>query len=207
MAVNILVVEDESIVRKDIERSLEKLGYHVIAQADNGERAIELARATKPDIALMDIQIKGNMTGIKEIDLHTTIEMAIHKHGKEKEVRVENELLRSLTSFKSNANYLFIKHQSKLVKVNTSDIYYVEALKDYMQIVTSDVKYTIHATMKDIERKLPKTVFQRLHRSYIVNMDKIASISGGDVILADINKEIPVGGNYRDEFGERINIL
>jgi DNA-binding LytR/AlgR family response regulator len=188
----------------------------------------------------MDIQIKGNMTGIdtaeaikqemdipviyltafadeptlnkakitephgyilkpfKEIDLHTTIEMAIHKHGKEKEVRVENELLRSLTSFKSNANYLFIKHQSKLVKVNTADIYYVEALKDYMQIVT---------TMKDIERKLPKTVFQRLHRSYIVNMDKIASISGGDVILADINKEIPVGGNYRDEFGERINIL
>ena len=185
MAVNILVVEDESIVRKDIERSLEKLGYHVIAQADNGERAIELARATKPDVALMDIQ----------------------KHGKEKEVRVENELLRSLTSFKSNANYLFIKHQSKLVKVNTADIYYVEALKDYMQIVTSDMKYTIHATMKDIERKLPKTVFQRLHRSYIVNMDKIASISGGDVILADINKEIPVGGNYRDEFGERINIL
>ena len=249
MAVNILVVEDESIVRKDIERSLEKLGYHVVAQADNGERAIELARATKPDLALMDIQIKGGMSGIetaealkqemdipvvyltafadeptlnkakitephgyilkpfKEIDLHTTIEMAIHKHGKEKEVRVENELLRSLTSYKSNANYLFIKHQSKLMKVNTTDIYYVEALKDYMQIVTADMKYTIHATMKDIERKLPKSVFQRLHRSYIVNMDKIAAISGGDVILADVNKEIPVGGNYRDELGERINIL
>jgi hypothetical protein len=38
-------------------------------------------------------------------------------------------------------------------------------------------------------------------------MDKIASISGGDVIITDINKEIPVGGNYRDEFSERINIL
>ena len=94
-----------------------------------------------------------------------------------------------------------------MIKVNTADIYYVEALKDYMQIVTADMKYTIHATMKDIERKLPKSVFQRLHRSYIVNMDKIAAISGGDVILADVNKEIPVGGNYRDEFGERINIL
>ena len=249
MAVNILVVEDESIVRKDIVHNLEKLGYVVVAQADNGEKALELARETKPNLALLDIQIKGKMTGIdtaeaikqemdipviyltafadektlskakltephgyilkpfKEIDLHTTIEMAMHKHGKEREVKVENELLRSLSDFKASANYLFIKHQSRLVKVNTADVYYVEALKDYMQIVTRDQKYTIHATMKDIERKLPKSVFQRLHRSFIVNMDKEAAISGSDIILADINKEIPVGGNYKDEFSERINVL
>ncbi len=249
MAVNILVVEDESIVRKDIERSLEKLGYNIVGHADNGEKALEIARAMKPDLALLDIQIKGNMSGIdtaeaikqemdipviyltafadestlnkakltephgyilkpfKEIDLHTTIEMAIHKHGKEREVKVENDLLKSLTNFKASANYLFIKHQSKLVRVNTADIYYVEALKDYMQIVTADVKYTIHATMKDIERKLPKSVFQRLHRSFIVNMDKIASIAGSDIVLMDVNKEIPVGGNYREQFGERINVL
>jgi DNA-binding LytR/AlgR family response regulator len=249
MAVNILVVEDESIVRKDIERSLIKLGYQVVAQADNGEKAIELARSTKPDIALMDIQIKGDMTGIetaeiikgeldipviyltafaddttlskakltephgyilkpfKEIDLHTTIEMAIHKHSKEREVKVENELLKSLTNYKSDAEYLFIKHNSRLVKVNAADIYYVEALKDYMQIVTADMRYIIHATMKDMEKKLPKSVFQRIHRSYMVNMSKIQAISGADIILSDIQKEIPVGGNYRDEFSERINVL
>lgn len=249
MAVNILVVEDESIVRKDIERSLVKLGYQVVAQADNGEKAIELARSTKPDLALMDIQIKGDMTGIetaevikgeldipviyltafaddatlskakltephgyilkpfKEVDLHTTIEMAIHKHSREREIKVENELLKSLTNYKTNAEYLFIKHNSRLVKVNASDIYYVEALKDYMQIVTADMRYIIHATMKDMEKKLPKTVFQRIHRSYIVNMAKIYAISGSDIILNDINKEIPVGGNYRDEFSERINVL
>ena len=230
MAINILVVEDESIVRKDIERSLEKLGYNVVAQADNGERAIELARSTKPDLALMDIQIKGSMTGIdtaeaikqemdipviyltafadestlnkakitephgyilkpfKEIDLHTTIEMAIHKHGKEREVRVENDLLRSLTSYKSNANYLFIKHQSKLIKVNTADIYYVEALKDYMQIVTTDMKFTIHATMKDIERKLPSEDFVRVHRSFIVRLDKIVAIEQPNLILENDKK-------------------
>lgn len=249
MAVNILVVEDESIVRKDIERSLIKLGYQVVAQADNGEKAIELARSTKPDIALMDIQIKGDMTGIetaeiikgeldipviyltafaddttlskakltephgyilkpfKEIDLHTTIEMAIHKHSKEREIKVENELLKSLTNYKSDAEYLFIKHNSRLVKVNAADIYYVEALKDYMQIVTADMRYIIHATMKDMEKKLPKSVFQRIHRSYMVNMSKIQAISGADIILSDIQKEIPVGGNYRDEFSERINVL
>ena len=64
MAVNILVTEDESIVRKDIERSLQKLGYHVIGTADTGEKAVELALKLKPDLALMDIMLKGEMTGI-----------------------------------------------------------------------------------------------------------------------------------------------
>ncbi len=249
MSVNILVVEDESIVRKDIERSLMKLGYNVVAHADNGERALELAREKKPDLALMDIQIKGDMTGIdtaeaikqemdipviyltafadentlakakitephgyilkpfKEIDLHTAIELAIHKHQREKDVKVEVELLRSLTNCKSSAEYLFVKHNSKLVKVNTSDIFFVEALKDYVQINTATQRYTIHATMKDVERKLPKKVFQRIHRSFIVNMDKISSIQGSDLILSDINKQIPIGNLYKDEFGEWVNVL
>ena len=65
MSVNILVTEDESIVRKDIERSLQKLGYNVVASADTGEKAIELAKAHQPDLALMDIMLKGDMTGIE----------------------------------------------------------------------------------------------------------------------------------------------
>lgn len=249
MATNILVVEDESIVRKDIERSLTKLGYNVVAQADNGEKAIELAQQHRPEIALMDIMLKGNMTGIeaagkikeiidipvifltayadeatlakakitephgyilkpfKEIDLHTTIEMALHKHKKELELKVENDLLKSLTAFKSDAEYLFVKHHSRLVKLNASDIYFVEALKDYVQVVTKDQKYTIHATMKDVEKKMPLSFFQRVHRSFIVSLDKIEAIAGGNIIIQDLGKEIPVGGNYRDELGKRFNVL
>lgn len=249
MATNILVVEDESIVRKDIERSLTKLGYNVVAQADNGEKAIELAQQHRPEIALMDIMLKGDMTGIeaagkikeiidipvifltayadeatlakakitephgyilkpfKEIDLHTTIEMALHKHKKELELKVENDLLKSLTAFKSDAEYLFVKHHSRLVKLNASDIYFVEALKDYVQVVTKDQKYTIHATMKDVEKKMPLSFFQRVHRSFIVSLDKIEAIAGGNIIIQDLGKEIPVGGNYRDELGKRFNVL
>jgi two-component system response regulator LytT len=251
MAINILIVEDESIVRKDIERSLTKLGYNVVAQADTGEKAIELAKEHRPDIALMDIMLKGEMNGIeaadrikndsdipiifltayadeatlskakitephgyilkpfKEIDLHTTIEMALHKHKKEQEIKVENELLRSLTSFKNTADYLFVKHHSKLVKLNTSEIFYVEALKDYVQIVTKEIKYTIHATMKEVEKKLPERVFQRVHRSFIINMDLLEAIVGSNVVMKVNEKavEIPVGGNYRDDLGERINVL
>ena len=61
MPINILVTEDESIVRKDIERCLGNLGYNVVASADNGEDAINMAMKHKPDLALMDIMIKGDM--------------------------------------------------------------------------------------------------------------------------------------------------
>jgi DNA-binding LytR/AlgR family response regulator len=61
--------------------------------------------------------------------------------------------------------------------------------------------------MKDVEKKMPSATFQRVHRSFIVNMDKIEAILGGNVVMQDLHKEIPVGGNYRDELGARINVL
>ncbi|MEZ7817112.1 MAG: response regulator, partial [Flavobacteriales bacterium] len=64
MAKKILVTEDESIVRKDIERCLEQLGYEVVASVDTGEKAIAQALEHKPDLCLMDIMIKGDMNGI-----------------------------------------------------------------------------------------------------------------------------------------------
>lgn len=249
MSINILVTEDESIVRKDIERSLKKLGYNVVGSADTGEKAIELAIGLKPDIALMDIMLKGEMTGIeaaakikeqidipiifltayadegtlakakitephgyilkpfKEIDIHTSIEMAIHKHKKERELKVEADLLRSLTRHKEDAQYIFVKHQSTLVKLEVEEVLYVEALKDYVIVNTPEENYTIHSTMKDIERKLPKRHFMRIHRSYIVNTDKIKAITASGLELQGGDKEIPIGGSYKDALGERINLL
>ena len=64
MAVNILVVEDESIVAKDIQNSCLKLGYEVVGIANNGKEAIEKIIETSPDLILMDIMIKGDLTGI-----------------------------------------------------------------------------------------------------------------------------------------------
>lgn len=249
MSVNILVTEDESIVRKDIERSLKKLGYNVVGSADTGEKAVELAIALKPDIALMDIFLKGEMTGIeaaerikreidipiifltayadestlakakvtephgyilkpfKEIDIHTSIEMAIHKHKKERELKVEAELLRSIARHKDNAEYLFVKHQSMLVKLEVEDVLFVEALKDYVIVHTSKESYTIHSTMKDIERKLPGRHFLRVHRSYIINTDKIKAIGANGLLMDATDKEIPIGGSYKDALGDRINLL
>ena len=64
MSNKILVVEDEGIVAKDIANSLKKLDYDVIVTASSGEKAIEIVRENQPDLILMDIMLKGQMTGI-----------------------------------------------------------------------------------------------------------------------------------------------
>ena len=247
---NVLVVEDEKIVSKDIQLSLKKLGYNVVGTADTGEMAIQEALEKKPDVVLMDIMLKGTMNGIeaamqireslnipviyltaytdgstlerakktephgyiikpfKEVDIHTTIEMAIYKHSKEMEVLKERDMLYSLVEgSKEEQDHIFVKSNSRLVKLKVSDIYFVEALKDYVVINTLEKRYTIHSTMKDIEAKLRSDMFMRIHRSYIINVDRIAAIEQPNVILENDKKVIPIGGSYKDELSERINLM
>ncbi len=248
---NIFIVEDESIVAKDIQNSLIKLGYNVVGIANNGKDAIEKILELKPDLLLMDIMIKGDLTGIdvsekikeqinvpiifltayadegtlakakitepygyilkpfKEVDLHSTIEMAYYKHQKDSELQKERDFLYSLVESKeeSNKDILFVKANSRLVKVLLKDIYFVEALKDYVIINTQYARYTIHSTMKEIEKKLGNIEFARVHRSYIARLDKIASIDSQNVVLENDKKTIPVGGSYRDELMKKLNLL
>jgi two-component system, LytTR family, response regulator LytT len=232
---NILVVEDESIVAKDIQQSLKKLGYHVVGVSATGEKAIELANEFKPDIVLMDIMLKGEMSGIdaaevirrtnnipviyltayadentlskakvtepygyiikpfKEIDIHTSIEMALYKHRKVSEIKKERDLLYSVLDKESNKDIIFVKANSKIVKLRTQDIYYVEALKDYVVINLANTRYTIHSTMKDIKKNLPANEF--------------LSIEYPNLILENDKKIIPIGGSYKDDLIKRINLV
>ncbi|MBK9275168.1 MAG: response regulator [Flavobacteriales bacterium] len=247
---NVLVVEDESIVSKDIQHSLKKLGYHVVGAAATGEQAVKLAVEAQPDIILMDIMLKGEMNGIeaatqirqetnipvifltayadestlnkakvtqpygyiikpfKEIDIHTSIEMALYKHKKEAEVLKERDLLFNLVESQGSANdLLFVKSNSRLVKLRISDIYYIEALKDYVVINTLNARYTVHSTMKDIEGKLPESEFARVHRSFIVRIDKIVAIEQPNLILENDKKVIPIGGSYKDDLSRRLKLV
>lgn len=247
---NILVVEDESIVSKDIQQSLKKLGYNIVGAASTGEKAIEIANETKPDLLLMDIMLKGEMSGIetaekiketlsipviyltayadentlakakvtepygyiikpfKEIDLHTSIEMALYKHGKEQEIVKERDFLYSLVENKEgDDSVIFVKSNSRLVKVKSTDILFVEALKDYVVINLGDVRYTIHSTMKDIEKKLPSNDFIRVHRSYIVRLDKINAIEQTNIVMEGGKKLIPIGGSYKDDLFNKIKTI
>ncbi|HXU28504.1 MAG TPA: response regulator [Bacteroidia bacterium] len=247
--INILVVEDESIVSKDIQNSLKKIGYNVIGSCNNAEEAIEIATELHPDVVLMDIMLKGTLTGIdaadkikllnipvifltayadeatlakakvtepygyilkpfKEKDLNISIEMAIHRHKKLTELRKERDFLYSIVENKEGAkDVLFVKSNSRLVKINTKDIFFIEALKDYVTINTELMRYTIHSTMKDIEKKVAPNEFMRVHRSFIVRVDKIVAIENHNLILEKDKKPIPIGGSYKDELLQRLNMV
>lgn len=103
--------------------------------------------------------------------------------------------------------YIFVRADYRLNKIRLSDIYYIEAKKDYVIIHTSDNVYTVHATMKEMLRVLPDTMFIRTHRSYIVNIDKVFSIKYPDLIVENKMKTIPIGGLYRKSFFEKINVI
>ena len=146
----------------------------------------------------------------KEIDLHTTIEMALYKHQKTEEIKKELEVYSSLASETQNGkDYIFVKNKSRLIKIGVEDLFYVEALKDYVNFYSKHGKYTIHSTMKDVESKLPKKYYARVHRSFIVNLDKILSIEhvSGRIQLGGIEKSIPIGGSYKEELLAKFNLL
>lgn len=242
----ILVVEDESIVSRDIQNTLQNFGYSVVGSASSGEKAVFLAEEIKPDLILMDIMLKNEMSGVeagslirkkqntpiifmtaftddktieavkktepygylvkpvKEIELKTTIEIALHKHLKELHtIQDEKEDLFEVNEV--DKDFIFVKANLKYIKINLSEIYFVEALKDYVTIHVSDKRYTIHSTMKDIAEKLGIKYFLRVHRSFIVRIDKIASVSNGNIILEEQRQTIPVGGSYKEDLNKCIS--
>ncbi len=103
--------------------------------------------------------------------------------------------------------YIFVRADYRLNKIRLTDIYYLEAKKDYVVIHTTDNVYTVHATMKEMMLVLPSSFFIRTHRSYIVNIDKVFSIKYPDLIIENKMKTIPIGGLYRKSFFDRINII
>lgn len=102
-------------------------------------------------------------------------------------------------------NEIFVKANSRYHKVPFSEILYIEALADYVLVHTTTVRHIVYSTMKAIEEKLPGTSFMRIHRSFIINRDKIQQIDGGSVIVN--GKQIPISKTYQDQLFESLNFL
>lgn len=95
-------------------------------------------------------------------------------------------------------DFIFVKTEHKIQRVDLDEILYIEGLKDYISIYTPSERIVTLQNMKKMEDILPTNRFLRVHRSYIVALDKIASIERGRIFIAD--KIIPVGDTYRDTF-------
>lgn len=95
-------------------------------------------------------------------------------------------------------DFIFVKTEHKIQRVDIDDILYIEGLKDYISIYTAAERIVTLQNMKKMEDILPSNRFVRVHRSYIVALDKIASIERSRIFMED--KVIPVGDTYRDAF-------
>ena len=106
----------------------------------------------------------------------------------------------------AEVDYIFIKADKKLIRVRFSEIVYVEGLKDYVIMKTDTDKIVSLQTMKSLEDKLPMQKFVRIHRSFIVAMDKIRAIVGNSVEIMEkgLPKLLPIGKNHKDELLEMI---
>ncbi|QKG53639.1 LytR/AlgR family response regulator transcription factor [Hymenobacter sp. BRD67] len=105
----------------------------------------------------------------------------------------------------SNPEFTFVKVDNKLVRVDFADIYYVEALGDYVHLVTTRSKLIVYSTMRAIEEKFPPQHFVRVHRSFIINIDYVQALEDNSLLIKE--KYIPVGQTYMRGLLQRLNKL
>ncbi len=106
---------------------------------------------------------------------------------------------------KEEESQLYINIDRRLIKIEIPSIYLVEAKGDYILIKTDSKNYTVHSTLKKIEEKLPKDLFLKVHRSYIINLKRIIDIEDNSVLIA--KDVVPVSRSNRSELMKRLNLL
>jgi two-component system, LytTR family, response regulator len=99
-------------------------------------------------------------------------------------------------------DYMYVKTEAKgkMQKINLSDIMYVEAMGNYLAIHHGGTRTMAFLNMKDIELRLPQKYFIRVHKSFIVAINRIATVAGNSIILKGVDADIQVGDTYRKEF-------
>lgn len=100
---------------------------------------------------------------------------------------------------------MFVKDGTQLIKINTGDIIFITALSDYVKIATPQKEFAILYTMKNILEKLPRNKFCRVHRSYIIRLDRIDKIEDHVIEIGDTL--IPISKSYRDDLYRKLNLL
>jgi len=111
----------------------------------------------------------------------------------------------ALPSIEANNQFLFLKSEYKIRRINFNDILYIEGLKDYIKVYVDGEDKPILSlnSMKSLETKLPEEKFMRVHRSFMVNLDKIATIDRSRIVFG--KNYIPVSDQYKAKFQEYLD--
>lgn len=224
---SILIVEDEPIICQDISFNILDMGHKIAGTASNFEDAVKLLKENNPDLVLLDINLEGEKDGVDlgkqlhniykvpfiyitsyydkktvdraketypaayiikpfdEHDLALNVDLALYKYRKEHSVS------------SSSSNKIFVKNNQDLVALQADDIFYIEAYDNYSRVFTENKEYLVSHTLKKIEEKLVPKGFIRIHKSYLVNFEKIETISEGMVFMGEY--KLPIGKAYRSQ--------
>jgi DNA-binding LytR/AlgR family response regulator len=223
-----LLVDDEPLALDILESYIKKMpDLELIGKCSNALEASEFLKNNKIDLMFLDIQMP-EITGLEFVRSLTNPPLIVFStaysdfavEGFElnaidyllKPVAFERftktvERAKEYMALKKNESieapdldndYIFIKSNQKQIKLSYDQILYVEAFADYVKLYTSEKRYVTLQTMKNMEQKLPKDKFIRVHRSFIVGMKYITSFNSSELEIGAV--KIPVGKNYKDEF-------
>lgn len=138
---------------------------------------------------------------VKAETLYSTIEITLYNAANRK----ENISTPPLNSTLTIDDSIFVKSKSRLEKIWLRDILWIEASDIYSLICTTGGKHLLNTSLKVVEEKFPNSKFVRVHRSYIVNLDKIDAIEDDHLIIQQQN--IQIGKTYRDKLMDRLSFL
>ena len=218
-----IIVDDEPLAVELLEsyvRSVDTL--ELMGSFNNPVHAINFTIKEKPDLIFLDIRMP-EMTGVQVMEVigslskivvtsaypdyalvgyeHSVVDYLMKPIDYDrflKAVQKARDFLLLPAYSTVPRKYFFIKTDGKLVRIDFDDILYIEGLRDYVAVHTVSEKLNSLDTLLNMESQLPAGQFARIHKSYLVSLEKIDTIEGSRVFVG--NTILPVGSLYREKF-------
>ncbi len=227
MEINCIVVEDEPLAAEKLTGFISEIPFLRLLQSfENGIDAMGFVKTNEVDLVFLDIQMY-KFSGIQFLEALTTRPQIVIVSAYDQyalrgyEFSVTDYLLKpysfdrfvqsidkvmdkhklktqSQSSSLVQDDILFVKTEYRIEKINIDDILFIQGMKDYQMIVTTEEKIMTLQTFKEIENVLPIPSFVRIHKSYIVALNKIESIERNRIKIG--NELLPISDTYKDVF-------
>jgi DNA-binding LytR/AlgR family response regulator len=231
MILNCIIIDDEPIARKLLQEYIEETDFLVLAgTAENPLKATSLLNDQAIDLIFLDINMP-KMNGFQflrsAVNLPMVImttaygqyaldgfEMAVVDYlvkpfSLERFIKAAQKALKQRTlelkqnvPEKTDDEYFYVKCDGKIERVLYNELLYIEAMANYVTLYTTYRKLVVYLTIKGIQEKLPPEKFIQVHKSYIINTDKINNIEGTMLDLG--GTKISIGLSFYDEVMNRI---
>lgn len=230
-----IIVDDESLAREIIKTLTKEIkDLTVVDDFSDAIQAIKFLNEEQVDLIFLDIHMPDfngldfikSLKNPPKIILTTSdpkfaleafeydfiidyllkpLELSRFKKAIKKVQKKQIEAISEKEKSSENVNDFYVNIDRRLIKIDLSSIYLIQAKGDYIHIKTEGENYVVHSTLKKIEEKLPTSLFLKVHRSYVINLKKIIDIQDNTIL---IKKEvIPVSRSKRPELMKRLDLL